>query len=507
MRHYRGWYLLPFIPVLLVVAITVLWRGFQPPPEPIAIAAPAAAPAPTPVKVNCSLCEQFAPIVGKLMPKLDRTGKGYVTRIDVDQAILTDHTIKGEEASALYALRENFAALAIRGANGELQVGIAQLQAFHDILPASTAAAVEASMTAATDFLKIVHRGLYPAGTPEVSLHKMRALNQRNRGNCYLLSGIGSLSVIDVDQVRSMITDNGLDARGIRTFSVRFIRAPGEEYLVEELTDAAVLINDVDMDSGIWSSVLVRAYGMYQMRHPYVRIIQRWFFNLNERILPEDLTNEGSMSNDGLRMMSPPGAKISRIVWKFDKTTLQSEIGDALVQGMQQLRHSTPEQLKAAADAAPWLHDCLELLPLMDDQLIEALVNFYLKEVVAEKFADWADWALTLALYSERNPARTHALLKKSICDQRLPATVTKYGGTHEASIIAYHCGTVSSDGKHTSAYGFVTIRDQAGLSAAERDKVTAGIWWRDPGADFETVTMTVEEFTAFYTGVSSAVR
>src|SRR5262249_44555764 len=153
-------------------------------------------------------------------------------------------------------------------------------------------------------------------------------IHQIHRGNCYFESGMGSCAAVDPMSVRSMIKDNGIDTRGIRTYSVRFLRAPDEEYVVDDLTDGGLLVNAVDEDSGICITVIVRAYGMYQLEHPHVRFIQRWFFGLNNRVLPEDLTDEGSMFSDGLRMSSLRGTRVKQVVWTVEKEVVRSYTAD-----------------------------------------------------------------------------------------------------------------------------------------------------------------------------------
>jgi hypothetical protein len=448
-------------------------------------------------------CEEFYPLLAGIFPQLDRDGKGYITQQDIDRAVLSDRSIKGDQAAAMYALRQTFDLLAVRGSDGVLHVGPVELQRFHATLPALPAQSVDEHMTHARSFLKKVNRGLYPSGSTAQSIEKMRAIHQTHRGNCYFESGCGSLAVIDPARVRSMITDNGVDNRGIRTYSVRFLRCPDEEYVVDELTDTAMLINDVDDDSGVWLAVLVRAYGMYNMEHPWVRIIQRVYFGLNKHILPEDITDQGSMFSDGLRMCSAKDTRVKQVLFEggVDSDLVKRYTADGLVQAlnvaMTQLSQVEQTALKEyIGGIAPKL---LALLKKVDEK--------QLRGPVTNTLAQWTECLLKAFLYTRRDAAVVHAQLKHSICDEHLPATVFKYGGAHEASIIAYQPGTVSADGKHQSKYGFVTIHDQAGISDEENAKVKAGLWWREPGMDDQTIRMSVEEFTAFYTGYTSVVR
>src|SRR5262249_19790661 len=107
----------------------------------------------------------------------------------------------------------------------------------------------------------------------------------------------------------------------------------------------------------------------------------------------------------------------------------------------------------------------------------------------------------------KRDPAVVHKRLTESICNNKLPATVIKYGGAHEAAIIDYLPGKKTADGKHTSQYGFITVRDQAGLSDEEQKSIKAGVCWRDKGMDDNTICMTVEEFARMYSGFACVLK
>lgn len=447
-------------------------------------------------------CEEFYPLIASVFPKLDRDGHGYITMQDIDRAVLVERTISGDEAAAVYALRQAFDMLAVRGKDGHLHVGHTELKLFHSALPALPAKTVDEHMEHARNFLKKVNRGLYPSGTMQQSVEKMRSIHQLHRGNCYFESGCGSMAAVNPATVRSMITDNGVDGRGVRTFSVRFLRAPDEEYVVDELTDMSMLVNDVDEDSGIWMTVLTRAYGMYQLEHPWVRLIQRLYWGLNESILPEDITDQGSMSSDGLRMCTPPDTRVKQVMWGVDKGLIVRYGGDALIEFVQ---HAIKELSKPGYGMVGKV--------LSKDQCKELLVFFKgvdqtkLRDPLAKQLSVYVELVLKAVWFEKRDPAVAHERLSRWVCQENLPATVFKYGGSHEASIVKYTVGTVSSDGKHTSQYGFVTIHDQAGLSEAENAKVRSGEWWRDPGMDDQTLCMSMEEFTKFYTGYACVMR
>lgn len=401
--------------------------------------------------------QDFFALVKSIYDRLDTTNKGYFTKEDVDRA-LTNHTIKGREAHALYVLRQSFSEFAKTPPAGKVsnvsekvpRVTLLDLEEFDRTLkPAALADAVDAQMEAARAFLAKVNRKLYPSGSAAESLKKMRAVGQVGRGNCYLVSGIGSLSAIAPEEVRKMIQDNGVDKRGVRTFTVSFAGAPKERYIVDEFTDAALLINEVQADSGIWVAVLVRAYGEYLKAHPSTRLVQRLYFRLDARELAEDLTDEGSLNSDGLKMMIDPAQfKLEQHLWGFDDDHLRKYLG-----------------------------------PMTD---------------FAQRF-------LIGPMLEARDESVVHDRLKQAICDNKIPATVYKNGGAHEASIIEYRPGKKSSDGKHSSQYGFVTIRDQAGLSADEQKNVNNGTWWREAGMDDNCFCITVEDFAKTFSGFCCA--
>lgn len=441
--------------------------------------------------------EQFYPLVQKLFPRLDKDNNGYVTAADIDRAILQDHTIKGDLAQALYALRASFSDLASTSG----KVTLADVEKFNRTLPVAVSKNIDDQMDHARNFLSKVNRGLYPSGTQAESLRKMVLLSQVNRGNCYFQSGFSSCASIDPQKILGIITDNGVNSKGVRTYTVRFPRAPGEAFTVEEFTEVGLLVNDVQEDSGTWMSVIIRAYGMYQKDHPTVRWLQRWFFSLNGKILPEDITDQGSMCNDGLRMCSSPDTRVKEILWGLDKDHLKNESGRILMEALQRFIREAPD-----ADLGIFsqyfgsgIQDLVRVLRTVDES--------YIKGALAQWVANQLERFLVAAMYQPRDPSVVHEQLKHSMVDNNLPATVIKYGGAHEASILAYRPGTVSADGKHTSKYGFITVRDQAWLSDEEQEMVTKGIWFREPGMDERTVCMSVEEFTKYYTGFASVIK
>lgn len=417
---------------------------------------------------------------------------------DIDRAILKDHSIKGEEAAALYALKKCFKELA---SGDHSRLTIADVEQFNRAMPVELSGYIDEHMTHALSLLSKVNRGLYPSGMDAQSLAKMQQLNQVNRGNCYFQSGFSSGAATDASRIRKIIVDNGLNAQGVRTYTVTFPRAPDEHFTVEEFTDVGLLVNDVQEDSGIWMSVIIRSYGMYQQDHPTVRMFQRLFFGLDSRILPEDITDEGSMFNDGLWMCTETDTRVNQVVWGMDPAHLKGEAGNLLVDAIKKIVDELPNMdLGVIGDwFGPAIQDLVRLLKSIDEG--------YIRGPLADWFAELTEQLFSAFLYQPRDPAVVHDQLKHSMVDNNLPATVFKYGGAHEAAILQYRPGTVSADGKHTSQYGFVTVRDQAWLSVEEEDKVAKGIWFREPGMDARTVCMSVEEFTAYYTGFSSVVR
>ncbi len=441
--------------------------------------------------------EQFYPLIQKLFPRLDTEKNGFITSEDLDRAILKDHSIKGDEAQALYALRASFSDLA--GVPGK--VSLADVEKFSLTLPAALSGTIDDQMNNAKSFLSKVNRGLYPSGTLADSMRKMQLLSQVHRGNCYFQSGFSSCASVDPQTVRAIITDNGINTEGVRTYTVRFPRAPMESFTVEEFTEVGLLVNDVQEDSGTWMSVIIRAYGMYQKDHPTVRWLQRWFFSLNNKVLPEDITDQGSMCNDGLRMCSSPDTRVKEVIWGMDKNNLKSESSRILMEALQRFIREAPDaDLGILSEYfGSGIQDLVRVLRTVDEG--------YIRGPLAQWVADQIERFMTVALYQPRDPAKVHEQLKHSMVDNNLPATVIKYGGAHEASILAYRPGTVSADGKHTSKYGFITVRDQAWLSDEEQEKVTKGIWFREPGMDERTVCMSVEEFTKYYTGFASVMK
>lgn len=475
---------------LLLPCASVLFLAEQPQVRQTAsVTATTTAPAKRP-------SEQLYPLVQNLFSRLDKQQNGYITPADLDRAILEDHSIKNDEAAAVYALRASFSDLASTA--GKLT--LADVEKFSKTLPAGPSGNVDDQMNHAKSFLSKVNRNLYPSGTVDESMRKMVLLSQVNRGNCYFQSGFSSCASVDPKLVRTIITDNGVNAKGIRTYTVRFPRAPKEAFTVEEFTDAGLLVNDVQEDSGTWMSVIIRAYGMYQKDHPTVRWLQRWFFSLNNKVLPEDLTDQGSMCNDGLRMCSSPDTRVKEVIWGMDKGHLKNESGRILMEALQRFIKEAPEaDLGVLRDYfGSGIMDLVRVLRSVDEG--------YIRGPLAQWVADRIESILVAHLYHQRDPQQVHEQLKHSMVDNHLPATVIKYGGAHEASILAYRPGTVSADGKHTSKYGFITLRDQAWLSDEEQEKVTKGIWFREAGMDERTVCMSVEEFTAYYTGFASVM-
>lgn len=423
---------------------------------------PASAPVP-----NIRGSEALSALVTDIYDKLDPNGVGHFTRKDVDRAMLAP-CIKGRHAIALSVLRDNFAAFS----GGTEQVTLKDLGVYKaGVVRSALADSIDYRFATAEVFLANINRQLFPRGTAAESRARMRSVDQMSRGNCYLLSGIGSMSALNPDDLRQIFTDNGVDAaRGIRTYSVRFPRDRNVEYVVEDFTDAALLYAEVTEDSGTWVAVLTRAFGQYMKDHPHVRIGQRLFYKLDKRILLEDLTDHGGIDSEGLRMVSDPKVtEVRRVLWGFPDDRVDALFKE-LLDG-------------ALKDASPWVKTgvTLALLPR---------VHSILK-----------------AMYVPRDEAVVHDLLKRSVADNKLPGTVIKHGGAHEASIIAYQPGTKTADGKHESKYGFVTLRDQAGLYGDEEKNVAIGRWWRDPGMDGKTVTMTVEEFTAIYCGFNVVLK
>src|SRR5579885_234385 len=260
--------------------------------------------------------EDLHALVKSIYARVDVDNKGYITKRDVEKAFL-DHSIKAREAIALLVLKDEFGALA----NGTDRIKLADLGVFQKgVKQSDLTDRIDERFKSAEDFLKVVNRELYARGTKAESLAKMRNIQQVWRGNCYLLSGYGSLAGVNPERIRQCITDNGVDTKsGIRTFTVVFPRSPGEKYIVEEPSDAALLRAEVQEDSGVWLSIMVRAYGQYMQRHPCIRLVQRIFYKLDERILPEDLTDNGSMNHEGLRMLFDPGKeRLKQVLWGFD---------------------------------------------------------------------------------------------------------------------------------------------------------------------------------------------
>lgn len=403
--------------------------------------------------------QEWYGLVKSIYDKLDTTGKGYITRADVDQAFM-NHAIKGKEAQALYVLRSQFDKFAVTPPPGKIanvsyklpRITLADLEQFDKTLaPAALSGQIDEQMEVSGKFLARVNRRLFPGGNDDQSKAKMRAVGQVWRGNCYLLSGYSSFAALAPDEVREMIKDNGLDKRGVRTFTVTFPRAPDEEYLVEDLTDAALLINEVQDDTGVWVAVLVRAYGEYLRVHRTDRLLERFWHKLDERVLAEDMTDEGSLNHEGMRMMTDPQTtRVVQTVWDVDVKNLRPFLGD---------------------------------------------------------YADVIWKVVGKAYLSDRDCEPVHKYLKLAICDSKLPATVIKYGGAHEAAIVSYEPGLKTADGKHASKYGFVTVRDQAGLSDEETKCIGNGTCWRDKGGDDKTIIMSVEDFTRMYSGFACVVK
>ena len=411
--------------------------------------------------------ESLFALVTDVYDKLDPAGAGSFTSLDIDRAMLAT-CIKGRHAIALVVLRENFTALS----GGKERLTLNDLKQYQaGVVRSELADSIDQRFVGAASFLKNANRELYPRGTFAESLAKMRSVDQVARGNCYLLSGIGSVSAQTPVLVRKCITDNGFDTvRGIKTYSVRFPREPNVEYVVEDFTDAALLYAEVSEDSGTWVAVLTRAFGQYMKEHWTARLPERLFYKLDKKVLLEDTTDSGSTNNDGLRMMTDPRkTELRRVLWGFADDKINSnfkEILDSILAGASPLTKS----------------------------LVTALLLPQVKKIIA-------------SMYVPRDEAVVHDLLKRSVTDNKLPGTVIKHGGAHEVSIIGYQPGTKTADGLHESKYGFVTVRDQAGLYPDEEKNVTDGKWWREPGMDGKTVIMTVEEFTAIYSGFNAVLK
>lgn len=444
--------------------------------------------------------QQLYPQSQTLFGRIDKTGKGYITNEDVDQAIL-DQSIKGQDAETLYVLKTMFGDLAqTPPGGGAPRITLMDLEKFHKNPPPHLAQAVNEKIAHARKFLKTVNRELYPSGTQQQSLDKMRGVHQMGRGNCYLLSGYGSWAAINPNHVRSIITDNGVNANGIRTYTVAFPGTPGETYIVEDLTEVGLLVNEVEADTGTWLVILERAYGQVMRKHPHVRWFQRWMHGLNNKVLPEDLTDEGSMRSDGLRLLTDAKTMtVRQRLWSVNKDLIEKEIGNFLIDMVKKHLQEGPLSDTLKEFLGPPFADLANTLKNMDDGVF--------KDFIASNIANLVERHFLQFFTVPRDPAELHAQLKHSIVDNHFAATCYKYGGSHEASIIDYRPGTVSPDGKHTSAYGFITVRDQAGLSDEELQKIVKGIWWREPGMDDKTICMSVEEFTAFYNGYASVMR
>ncbi len=438
-----------------------------------------------------------------LVAKLDRDKNGSIDRKEVEQAIL-DQSIKAPESHTLYALRANYNELAEFSKKQGGEAGVISVKALAQLQKSADKTLVQAitdSMDSASTFLSTVNRDLYPKGTVKESEAKMKNIAQRNRGNCYYLSGIGSLAVIDPQKVKAVIRDNGLNKAGVRTYTVTFPNAPKEPIEVEQFTDVGLLVNDVDADSGVWVSVLVRAYGLHMRAHPEVRPLQRSFFHLDARVLAEDLTDEGSMNSDGLRALADPTkTRVRQHVWGYDHGLVDREV-DRFLSGVldQQFLANCLDNNKAAING----------LGLTTDEVLDLF-----KKINQSPFRKTASKALSKVVLATlekyvvvpRDEKQVHDELKHAVHDNHLPATVYKSGGAHEASIVGYRPLLKTPDGKHTSKYGFVVVRDQAGLSTEEENKVKAGDWWREADQDDRTVCMSVEEFTSFYNGFACVV-
>ncbi len=440
--------------VLLAVPFALL-TVLSPPTSPVL--APKTATPPT------KGSEELHKLVTNISRKLDKTGQDSFTLADVERAMM-DHSIKGKEAIALCVLRDNFAALSA----GAERITLKALSGYKPGMTRTPLAdAIDERFRTAEEFLANVNRGLYPSGTKSESLAKMQSVQQVGRGNCYFLSGVGSRAALDPEAIRKCITDNGVDtSTGVRTFTVIFPREPGVKYVVDDFTDARLLYAEVTVDSGTWAAIVTRAYALYMEAHQLNRLVQRVFYKLDERILPEDRTDRGSMNSEGLRMvMDSRTHRLKRVWWAFDDGHIESVFKEILD--------------SALPKASP-----------LAKNLITSTLLPNVKQVIAD-------------MCEPRDPALVHELLRKSVTDGKLAATVIKHGGAHEASIIGYRPTNKSADGKHQSKYGFVTVRDQAGLYDSEQANVLSGRWWREPGMDSNTICMTVEDFTATFSGLN----
>ncbi len=440
--------------VLLAVPFVLLSVSSPPPMTQ----APAQKMANPPTKGS----EELAKLVTNISKKLDKTGQDSFTLADVERAMM-DHSIKGKEAIALCVLRDNFTTLSA----GAERINLQALSGYKPgLIRTPLADAIDDRFRSAEEFLANVNRNLYPSGTKSESLAKMQAVQQVGRGNCYFLSGIGSRAALDPEEIRRCITDNGVNTTGVRTYTVIFPREPGVKYVVDDITDARLLYAEVTVDSGTWAAILTRAYALYMEAHQLNRLAQRYFYKLDERILPEDRTDHGSMNSEGLRMvMDSRTHRLKRVWWAFDDGHIESVF---------------KEILDGALPKAS---------PLAKNLITSALLP-HVKQTIAN-------------MYEPRDAALVHELLRKSVAQGKLAATVVKHGGAHEASIIGYSPTNKTADGKHQSKYGFVTVRDQAGLYDSEQAYVNSGRWWRDPGMDSNTVIMTVEDFTATFSGLN----
>jgi len=174
------------------------------------------------------------------------------------------------------------------------------------------------------------------------------------------------------------------------------------------------------------------------------------YFKLDDRPLAEDLTDQGAMSHPGVRMMlDARNTRLKQVLWGIEDRNVRRYVGPL-----------TP---------------------------------------IAQK--------LIALLSTDRDAQKAHEQLKHSLVDNCFPATAVKLGGEHEASIIAYIPGTKSKDGKHSSKYGFVVIRDQATFWGEDEELLKKGIVWRDPGMDNQTCVVTVEDFVKAFAGFASAVK
>ena len=102
-----------------------------------------------------------------------------------------------------------------------------------------------------------------------------------------------------------------------------------------------------------------------------------------------------------------------------------------------------------------------------------------------------------------KSEQEVHDQLKHSLVDNKFAATVYVIGAAHEVGILEYRPGAKSKDGKHSSKFGFVTVRDQAGIVNSGNVKGA----FKEAGMDDQTFCITVEDFVSEFAGFASIVK